>query len=142
LHLNRIIWLAWIHSYEVCGLLSRTPGGEPAMIYEAVNVSSKPATSYAISANQQHKFFADMESNGTVLQAIWHSHPRSAPIPSTDDIQKAFHPDAAYVIVGLDFTAGSTPSRATARTIGSTEYVARAYSIIDGAVSKVPIETV
>ena len=35
------------------------------------------------------------------LGAIYHSHTRSAPYPSQTDINLAFYPDAAYVIVGL-----------------------------------------
>jgi proteasome lid subunit RPN8/RPN11 len=35
------------------------------------------------------------------LGAIYHSHPRSEPVPSQTDINLAFYPDTEYIIVGL-----------------------------------------
>src|ERR1700722_19256885 len=81
-HLARMLELARIHDYEMCGILSCTPDGEPADMYETVNVAPKPATEYKISTHQQAKFFSDMESAGTQLLAIYHSHPRTPPVPS------------------------------------------------------------
>jgi len=60
-----------------------------------------------------------IDDAGLDLGAIYHSHTRSAPIPSQTDINLAFYPDTLYVIVGL---AGDEPD-------------VRAYEIRDGMVA-------
>jgi proteasome lid subunit RPN8/RPN11 len=42
-----------------------------------------------------------IDDAGLDLGAIYHSHPRSEPVPSQTDINLAFYPDAIYIIVGL-----------------------------------------
>jgi proteasome lid subunit RPN8/RPN11 len=42
-----------------------------------------------------------IDDDGLDLGAIYHSHPRSEPVPSQTDINLAFYPDAEYIIVGL-----------------------------------------
>jgi proteasome lid subunit RPN8/RPN11 len=31
---------------------------------------------------------------------FYHSHPRTAPVPSSYDVERAYYPDAIYAIVG------------------------------------------
>ena len=61
----------------------------------------------------------EIEDSGLELGAIYHSHTRSEPYPSQTDINLAFYPDAAYVIVGV---AGEEPE-------------VRAFTIRDGNVA-------
>lgn len=64
------------------------------------------------------------ENAGGDLIGVWHSHTHTEPYPSTTDIRQAFEPSWCYVLVGL---STSPP-------------VLRAYRIVGGTVSEVPVE--
>ncbi|MEO8966830.1 MAG: M67 family metallopeptidase, partial [Solirubrobacteraceae bacterium] len=74
---------------------------------------------YEIDGAEQYRIQMAIDDAGQDLGAIYHSHTRSAPIPSQTDINLAFYPETLYVIVGL---AGDEPD-------------VRAYEIRDGRVS-------
>ena len=73
---------------------------------------------------EQYRIQTAIEDAGHELGAIYHSHTRSAPLPSQTDINLAFYPDALYVIVGLE----------------RDEPDVRAWRIADGAVSEAALE--
>jgi proteasome lid subunit RPN8/RPN11 len=129
--MTQILKLAGLYQYEICGILSCAPGGEPAAMYECINVAAKPATTYKIGAEEQARIFRKMEENGEKFQAVYHSHPRTPPVPSGEDIRMAFYPDVAYVIVGL---VSSREEHGDADGYG-----ARAWSIVDGVVEEQPL---
>lgn len=64
----------------------------------------------------------DMEEQGWSLLAIYHSHPDGPAAPSPSDIDQAYYPDAAHLIVSL-----ANPSRPTAN----------AFAIKKGKVEKI-----
>jgi proteasome lid subunit RPN8/RPN11 len=125
--MKQLLTLARKYQYEICGIMSCTPDGEPAEMYECVNVAHRPEHMYKIGHQQQERIFLRMDASGEQLQAIYHSHPQSPPVPSMEDIRNAYYPDAIYVIIGVD-SAGM--------------YLPRAYSIIDGAVFEQTIEVI
>jgi [CysO sulfur-carrier protein]-S-L-cysteine hydrolase len=103
---------------ECCGMVA-SEDGRAVEIYRAVNAAASPLR-YEIEPHDQYRIEMAIDSAGHDLGAIYHSHTRSAPIPSQTDINLAFHPDSLYVIVGL---AGGEPD-------------VRAYTIQNGQVAE------
>ena len=97
--------------------------GEAVAVHRARNVAASPLR-YEMDGMEQYRIQSEIEDAGLELGAIYHSHTRSAPLPSQTDINLAFYPEALYVIVGL---AGDAPD-------------VRAYSIVDGQVSERELE--
>jgi proteasome lid subunit RPN8/RPN11 len=73
---------------------------------------------------EQYRIQSAIEDAGHELGAIYHSHTRTAPVPSQTDINLAFYPEALYVIVG----------------VAHEEPDVRAFRIVDGEVSEAPLE--
>ncbi len=92
--------------------------GSAVTIHPAENAAHSPLR-YEIDGAEQYRIQMAIDDAGLDLGAIYHSHTRSAPIPSQTDINLAFYPDTLYVIVGL---AGDEPD-------------VRAYEIRDGRVA-------
>jgi proteasome lid subunit RPN8/RPN11 len=107
---------------ECCGMIAASEGRAVA-VHPATNTAASPLR-YEIDGMEQYKIQSAIEDAGHELGAIYHSHTRSAPLPSQTDINLAFYPDALYVIVGL---AGDEPE-------------VRAWRIVDGKVSEDPLE--
>ena len=84
---------------ECCGLLAGKDG-IVAEVYRATNVDHSPYT-YLMDPAEQLKFFKEMEARGWELVGIYHSHTHSQADPSRTDVEKAFYPEAVYVIVSL-----------------------------------------
>jgi proteasome lid subunit RPN8/RPN11 len=103
---------------ECCGMVA-SEDGRAVKVYRAVNAAASPLR-YEIEPGDQYRIEMAIDDAGQELGAIYHSHTRSAPVPSQTDINLAFHPDALYVIVGL---AGNEPD-------------VRAYTIRDGQVAE------
>lgn len=55
---------------------------------------------------QQIEIFRKMRDRGEELYAIYHSHPDSPALPSSEDLQQAYYPEALYIIVSMS-TAGT-----------------------------------
>jgi proteasome lid subunit RPN8/RPN11 len=101
---------------ECCGMIA-AQDGRAVQLYRAV---------YEVDPQDQYRIEMAIEDAGMELGAIYHSHTRSEPYPSQTDINLAFHPDALYVIVGLN---GSEPD-------------VRAWRIVDGEVSAGDLQVV
>lgn len=84
---------------ECCGLVASVDG-VAVRVYPAANAAASPLR-YEIDPAEQYRIEMEIEDNGWDLGAIYHSHTRSAPEPSETDRNLAFHPDSAYLIVGL-----------------------------------------
>ena len=89
---------------ECCGMIA-TRDGEAVKVYPAENLAASPLR-YEIDGAEQYRIQMAIDDEGLDLGAIYHSHTRTAPVPSQTDINLAFYPDALYVIVGL---AGDEP---------------------------------
>ncbi len=102
---------------ECCGMIG-SRDGTAVTIHPAENAAHSPLR-YEIDGAEQYRIQMAIDDADQDLGAIYHSHTRSAPIPSQTDINLAFYPETLYVIVGL---AGDEPE-------------VRAYEIRDGRVS-------
>jgi proteasome lid subunit RPN8/RPN11 len=92
---------------ECCGMVAARDG-EAVRVMRARNAAASPLR-YDIDARDILRFTEEIERDGLVLGAIYHSHTRSAPYPSQTDVNWAFFPGrdeamwpgALYVIVGV-----------------------------------------
>lgn len=84
---------------EACGLLAGKDG-EATRIYPMVNAERSPVL-YRMEPKEQLKVFNEIEEDGLELVAIYHSHTRSPAYPSNTDVDLAYYPEAAYLIVSL-----------------------------------------
>jgi proteasome lid subunit RPN8/RPN11 len=83
--------------------------GEAVAVHRARNLAASPLR-YEVHPQDLHRILDAIDSEDLELGAIYHSHTRSAPIPSQTDVNLASmpgsdvprYPGALYVIVGLD----------------------------------------
>jgi proteasome lid subunit RPN8/RPN11 len=86
---------------EACGIIGGPPG-EPTKIYRLTNVDPDPVMRYNADPKELKRVFDDMDDNGWDSPlAIYHSHTHSPAFPSPTDVERAFYPDASYVLVSL-----------------------------------------
>ncbi len=111
---------------ECCGLLAGQ-AGSIARIYRATNAASNPATSYEIAPQELFSLMREIRAAGLGLTGIYHSHPNGKNEPSPRDIELAYYPDTAYVIV--------SPRADTAQPV-------RAFLIREGRSTELDIEIV
>ena len=110
---------------ECVGMIASSDGVAVA-VHRARNAAASPLR-YEIDGMEQYNIQTAIEDAGLELGAIYHSHTRSAPLPSQTDINLAFYPDSLYVIVGVkDRDAPEV----------------KAYRIVDGQVSEAPLDVV
>jgi proteasome lid subunit RPN8/RPN11 len=109
---------------ECCGMIA-SRDGEAVSVHRARNAAASPLR-YEIDGMEQYEIQSAIEDAGLELGAIYHSHTRSAPLPSQTDINLAFYPESLYVIVGLEHDEADV----------------RAWSIVDGQVTEARLEVV
>ena len=107
---------------ECCGMIA-SRDGEAVSVHRARNAAASPLR-YEIEGKEQYAIQSAIEDAGLDIGAIYHSHTRSAPLPSQTDINLAFYPESLYVIVGLQ----------------DGEPDVRAWRIVDGQVSEAELE--
>ena len=98
-----------------------------ARIYRATNVASKLATAYEIAPEELFSLMKEIRAAGLELMGICHSHPNGKNEPSPRDIDLAYYPDTAYLII--------SPQADAARPV-------RAFSIQSGRAIELDIEIV
>jgi [CysO sulfur-carrier protein]-S-L-cysteine hydrolase len=108
---------------ECCGMIAAVAGRAVA-VHPARNAAASPLR-YEIDGMEQYRIQTAIEDAGHELGAIYHSHTRSAPLPSQTDINLAFYPESLYIIVGVH-----DPSAADVR----------AWRIVDGEVGEAQLE--
>ena len=107
---------------ECCGMIAARDG-TAITLHPARNAAASPLR-YEIDGMEQYRIQSAIEDAGHDLGAIYHSHTRSAPLPSQTDINLAFYPEALYIIVGVK----------------GPEDDVRAFTIVDGQVSEAVLE--
>ena len=89
---------------ECCGLLIGTEF-EIVEAVATVNIATEPLRSYLVSPVDhfaQIKRGREVVSKGVIVAnviGVYHSHPRSAPVPSPTDLEEAFE-EVLYIIAG------------------------------------------
>ncbi len=86
--------------HECCGLLL----GTAAEILEAVptrNIAAEPSRRYEIAPEDHFAALRRCRNDGEGVAVVggYHSHPRSAPVPSATDLEQAFL-EFVYMIAG------------------------------------------
>ena len=85
---------------EACGILGGRDGAA-TRFYPAQNADASPYR-YTIDPADLLRIVTEIEDGGDDVVAIYHSHTRSPAFPSRTDVELAFWPDAAYLIVSLE----------------------------------------
>ena len=85
---------------EICGLLAGENGLCRAA-YPIKNVSPTPESAFFMDPQAQIDAMNAMRRAKETMLGIYHSHPRSAPIPSERDIAGAAYPGVACIIISL-----------------------------------------
>ena len=86
---------------EACGLLA----GENKIISRAIplrNNSTTPTKHFCLEPEEQLKSMKAIDEAGLDWIGIYHSHPRSAPIPSRTDIAAALDAKLLHLIISLE----------------------------------------
>lgn len=89
---------------ECCGLLAGViaDGVGKVSARFAVRNELQSRTDYLTDARDMFAAFRAMRAGGLELLAIYHSHPTSAPVPSTRDIERnTYGESVVHVITGL-----------------------------------------
>lgn len=107
---------------ECCGLLGGQ-AGHVAEVFPATNALAS-ASAFEIAPRELFAIFRRLREQNLVLAGIYHSHPTGQNVPSARDCERAYYPDAAYVIV--------SPQESTARPL-------RAFRL-RGAVEELDVE--
>lgn len=88
---------------EVCGLIAGRDG-KPTRCLTIKNTDRDPAHHFLLDPKQQIDAMRAMREQGEELFAIYHSHPDTPPLPSSEDLELAAYPEALYVVVSLGTT--------------------------------------
>lgn len=108
---------------ECCGVVAVREGVAEA-IHPMENLAASPFR-FEVDGMELHRLLSEIEDNGAVLGAIYHSHTRSDPVPSQTDINFAGGwPGTEWLIVG---TQADPPD-------------VRSFLIDGGVVTQVPVE--
>jgi len=84
---------------EACGLMAGDDN-RVRHLYPVENIRRSPVE-YEMDPAEQLRAMIDLEEKGWELIAIYHSHPHGPQVPSATDVDQAYYPEAAYVIVSL-----------------------------------------
>jgi proteasome lid subunit RPN8/RPN11 len=107
---------------ECCGMIA-SRDGTAVTLHPARNAAASPLR-YELDPKEQLRIQTAIDDAGLDLGVIYHSHTRSAPLPSQTDINLAGYPDALYLIVG----------------VAGEEADIRAWRIVDGAVEEAALD--
>jgi proteasome lid subunit RPN8/RPN11 len=86
---------------ECCGMIAAEDGRAVA-VHRVRNVAINPKTAYFMDAKEQLVTWQAIEDADLEIGAIYHSHPRSEPVPSQTDVNLARQwPGMRWMIVSL-----------------------------------------
>ncbi|MBI2861703.1 MAG: M67 family metallopeptidase [Chloroflexi bacterium] len=108
---------------EACGILAGKDG-RVAKLYKVRNAEQSPVR-FTMDPKEQLQVMRELDEQDWDLLGIFHSHPASPAYPSATDISLAFYPDSHYLLISL-----KDPNHPEVR----------AYRILNGSVSEVPIQ--
>lgn len=112
---------------EACGLLSGSlADGRATRFHPARNVDASPLR-YNVHPDDLVRITFAIEEAGEELVAIFHSHTRSAAVPSVTDRRTAMYPESLYLLASL-----AHPNAPPASAL-------RAWRIAEGKAQEVPL---
>jgi proteasome lid subunit RPN8/RPN11 len=85
---------------EACGIIGGPPG-TAGKLYRLTNVDPDPVMRYNADPKELKRATDDIYDNDWDVVAIYHSHTHSPAFPSATDVERAFYPEASYVLVSL-----------------------------------------
>ena len=85
---------------ECCGILAGPPG-EPREQFPLTNVDPDPVMRYNADPKELKRVWDDIYDRDWDIVSIYHSHTHSPAFPSQTDVERAFYPEAVYVLVSL-----------------------------------------
>ena len=105
---------------ECCGLLA----GRDGLISTVLPAKNalQSAKTYEIAPAELFAIFRRMRAEALEHLGIYHSHPKGENSPSSLDVERAFYPEAAYVIVNPQ-PAANRPIRAFRIRQGQTREI-------------------
>jgi [CysO sulfur-carrier protein]-S-L-cysteine hydrolase len=87
---------------ECCGMIAARDDAAVA-IHRVTNVAVNRKTAYVMHGQEMYDAMQAIDEAGLEIGAIYHSHPRSEPVPSPTDVNLARNwPGLRWLIVGLD----------------------------------------
>ena len=114
---------------ECCGLLIGGVRTGDAVVEASVRTRNirESATRYQVDPAEHFAAIRQVRAEGREIVGAYHSHPRSAAVPSPTDIAEATYPDFVYLIVSL-LDAGHPE--------------VRGYRIAEGSFTVIPLDPV
>ena len=85
---------------EACGIIGGRPGVADKL-YRLTNVDPDPIMRYNADPKELKRVTDDIYDHDWDVVAIYHSHTHSPAFPSATDVDRAFYPEASYVLVSL-----------------------------------------
>jgi proteasome lid subunit RPN8/RPN11 len=107
---------------EACGILTGSDK-KVKKVFTMRNIDQSPIT-YHMDPREQFEVIKDARKDDSDIVGIYHSHTASKAYPSKTDMELAFYPDAAYVIVSLE----------------NKEPDVKAYKILENNIEKIELE--
>ena len=108
---------------EACGIIGGPPG-EAGKLYRLTNVDPDPIMRYNADPKELKRETDDIYDHEWDVVAIYHSHTHSPAFPSATDVDRAFYPEASYVLVSL---------------MDRQKPDLRAFRIIDGKITEIGV---
>ena len=108
--------------FECCGVLAGRDGRATA-VYAVPNAAEDRLTRYEMDPAELWAARRRARDEGLEVLGFYHSHPRTPPVPSSYDVERAYYPDVVYAIAAL-----------------APGFEVRAYRIANGLVSEVGLE--
>lgn len=108
---------------ECCGILAGPPS-EPQQLFRLTNTDPDPVMRYNADPRELKRVYDAVFEKDWVFVAIYHSHTHSPAFPSQTDVERAYEPEAVYVLVSL--ADRQRPDL-------------RAFRILDGRIEELPV---
>ena len=85
---------------ECCGFLVG-PSGEVREQVKLTNVDPDPVMRYEADAKEMKRAYDELFDRDWEVVSIYHSHTHSPAFPSPTDVERAYYPEAVYLLVSL-----------------------------------------
>jgi proteasome lid subunit RPN8/RPN11 len=108
---------------ECCGLLAGRDG-RVELLYPVPNAAEDPSRRYEMDPAELWAARRAARDAGHEVIGFYHSHPRTPPVPSSLDVERAYYPEAVYAIAALE-----------------PRFEVRAFRIVDGRPRELAVVT-